>query len=179
MTATNILNAVMAGKDGALGIQKAKIGDLLLDCVTGIRPVYRKEVTRRPVQTGFTVDVGVLDTPFELELDIVLANPAFSPENLVGAALTGNVAALTKTWREKRDELFALYNDKTIVDVTTHDQSYSPLVIYEITPQYDVEMDVDGWIGTVHLIAFNNQGGDTALDLADASTAATVAGGAL
>jgi hypothetical protein len=108
-----------------------------------------------------------------------LANPAFSPENLVGAAISGDLAALTKTWREKRDELFALYNDKTIVDVTTHDQSYSPLVIDEITPQYDVEMDVDGWIGTVHLIAFDNQGGDTALDLADASTAATMAGGAL
>lgn len=179
MSATNVVDAVMAGRDGALGNQTAKIGDLVLDAVTGLRVTFRKEVTRKPVQAGFSVDVGVADVPLEVEIDIALANPQYSPENLVGAALTGDIASLTKTWREKRDELYAMFNEKQIVDLTTHDASYSPMVISEIAPLYDADEDLEGWQGTVMLVSFNNYGGDTAIDLANASTAATAAAGAL
>lgn len=179
MTFTNIIDAVMAGRDGDVGVQQAKIGDLLIDVLRGLRVTHRKEVTRRPVQRGFSVDVGVNDTPVEVEMDIAFCNPDFSPEGMLEAAISGSVEVITKTYREKVDELFAAFNEKRIVDATTHDATYYPLVIEEISPLYDNEEDLEGWVGTVRLVSFNNQGGDTAVDINDAETAATVAAGAL
>lgn len=175
---TNIADAAASARDGTLGAQQIMIGELVISALTGVRITQRKEVTRRPVQAGYLVDMGVIDTPTEIEMDIVLANPDYSPEGLLTAALTGDIEQLTMTWSEKRDALYAMMNDKEIVDVTTHDQGFSSFVIESIEPRYDADDDWEGFIGTVRLVSFNNQGGDTKIDLANAKTAATAAVGA-
>lgn len=174
---TNIADAAAAIRDGSIGAQDVMIGELVVSALTGVRISERKEVTRRPVQAGYSVDMGVIDVPVEIEMDIVLANPDYSAEGLVTAALTGSPEQLTETWTEKRDTLYALMRNKEIIDVTTHDQGFSGFVIESIDPMYDAEEDWEGWIGSVRLVAFSNQGGATAVDMANAKTAATAAVG--
>lgn len=169
---TNIADAVASIRDGSIGAQQVMIGDLIVSALTGVRIVHRKEVTRRPVQAGYSVDVGVIDVPVEIEMDIVLANPNYSPEGFVTAGLTGNLELLTQTWTEKRDLLYTIQENKEIVAVTTHDMGFPKFVIESIEPVYDAEEDWEGWIGTVRLVSFGNQGGDTAVDISAAKTAA-------
>jgi hypothetical protein len=176
---TNIADAAASIRDGSIVPQEVKIGDVVVSALTGARITQRKEVTRRPVQAGYSVDVGVIDTPTEIEMDIVLANPDYSPEGLVTAALTGSPEQLTETWTEKRDALYATMESKEIIDVTTHDQGFSSFVIESIDPVYDANEDWEGWIGTVRLVSFGNQGGDAEVSLADAATAALAAVGGM
>jgi len=176
MSVENILAQVKKEDDT---VQTAKISDLLIDVVSDIRVTLRKEVTRKPVQAGFSVDRGVIDTPIEIEIDCVLASPEYSLENLLDAGFGNSSLTLTKTWEEKRDQLLSYFNDKTIVDFTSHEASYAPLVVAEIAQRYDSEENLDGWMGTIRLVSFNNQSGATAVDVASANTAATIAGGAL
>ena len=176
---TNIADAAAAVREGSIGIQNVMIGDVFVSSLTALRITYRKEVTRRPVQAGYSIPMGVIDTPIEIEMDIVLANPDYSVEGLVGAALTGSPEQLSETWTEKRDALMALWSSKEIVDVTSHDQGFSGYVIESIEPQYDAEEDWEGWIGTVRLVYWGDQGGETARDLADAKTAAKASMGVL
>ena len=171
---TNIADAIAGLRDGTIGSQQVKIGDLYVSALSGLRIPKRKEVTRRPVQAGYSVDMGVIDTPTEIEMDIVLANPDYSPEGFVTAGLTGSPEQLTETWTEKRDLLYSTMESKEIVDVTTHDQGFSSFVIESIEPHYDAEEDWEGWVGTVRLVHFGNQSGTSAVDIADAKTAATV-----
>lgn len=169
---TNLADAVAGVRDGTIGVQQVKIGNIVVSALSGLRVTRRKEVTRRPVQAGYSVDMGVIDTPDQVEMDIVLANPDYSPEGLVTAAATGSLSALTDTWTDKRDQLYAIMDGREIVDITTHDQGFSSFVIEEIEPHYDVEEDVDGWVGTVRLVKFANQNSTTAVDLANAKSAA-------
>ena len=177
---TNIADAAAAIRDGSIVPQDVKIGEIVVSALTGLQTPKRKEVTRRPVQAGYSVSMGVIDVPDEIEMDIVLANPDYSPEGLVTAALTGSPEQLTETWTEKRDALYAAMDAREIVDCTTHDQGFPPeFVIESIEPAYDSEEDWERWIGTVRLVHFGIQSGETAVDLADAKTAAIAAVGAL
>jgi hypothetical protein len=174
---TNIADAAAGIRDGTIGVQQVKIGDVVVSALSSVRITKRKEVTRRPVQAGYSVEMGVIDVPTEIEMDIILANPDYSPEGLVTAALTGSPEQLAETWTEKRDALYAVMETKEIVDVTTHDQGFASFVIESIEPNYDAEEDWEGWIGTVRIVSFRNQGGETAVDMASAKTAATAAMG--
>lgn len=176
---TNLVDAIASIRDGTIGSQQAMIGDVFISALLAVRHTCRKEITRRPVQAGYSVSIGVIDTPEELEMDIVLANPDYSPEGLITAAITGSLTLLKETWVEKRDQLYATMAAKEIITATSHDQSFAEYVIEEIQPTYDAEDDWDGWQGTVRLVHFGNQGGDTAVDLANAKTAATAYGGAM
>lgn len=177
---TNIADAVASFRTGDLVPQEIKIGGLVVSALTGLRTPRRKDVTRRPVQAGYSVSMGVIDVPDEIELDVVFGNPDYSAEGFLTAALTGAVEQLTETWVEKRDALYALFDTREIVDCTTHDRGYPPeYVISDIDPQYDSEEDWEGWIGTVRLVHFGIQSGETAVDLADAKTAAIAAVGSL
>ena len=169
---TNLADAVAGVRDGTIGAQQVKIGELIVSALTGVRISRRKEVTRRPVQAGYSVDMGVIDTPDQIEMDIVLANPDYSPEGLITAAVTGSVSELTETWTDKRDQLYAIMDGREIIDVTTHDHGFSSFVIEEIEPRFDAEEDVEGWVGTVRLVKFANQNSTTAVDLANAKSAA-------
>lgn len=170
---TNISDAVASIRDGSITPKEVKIGPVVVSALTGLRTPRRQEVTRRPVQAGYSVSMGVIDVPDEIEMDIVLANPDYSSEGMVTAALTGSVSALTQTWREKRDALFSLFDTKEIVDFTTHEESYGAIyVVSEIETHYDNEEDWEGWVGTIHLIQFGEQLGDTSVDIDAAKTAA-------
>ena len=171
---TNIADAAAAVKDGTLVPQNVMIGDVVISALIGLRAPRRKEVTRRPVQAGYSVALGVIDVPDEVEMVVVLGNPDYSPETLVTAAPTGEMSSLTDTWKEKFDTLEAYFNNKDLVDFTTHDKGYPPtFVIEEMDPLYDNEEDWEGWIGTIRLVDFGSQGASqTAVDLDDAKTAA-------
>lgn len=170
---TNIADAVASIRDGSLVPMEVKIGPVVVSALTGLRTPRRKDVTRRPVQAGYSVSMGVIDVPDEIEMEIVLANPDYSPEGMVTAALTGGVESLTQTWREKRDALRELFESRTIVDFTTHEEGYPEVyVVSEYDPIYNSEEDWEGWIGTVRLSQFGTQSGDTAVDVDAAKTAA-------
>ena len=171
---TNIADVVAGLRDGSIVPREVRIGTVVVSALTGLRTPRRKDVTRRPVQAGYSVSMGVIDVPDEIEMEVVLANPDYSPEGMVTAALTGSVSSLTETWAEKRDALYALFDDKEIVDFTTHEIGYPPVyVVAEIDPQYDSEEDWEGWIGTVRLVQFGSQANDTAVDVDKAKTAAS------
>jgi hypothetical protein len=171
---TNVADAVAGIRDGSIVTQQVKIGSVVVSALSSLRVPRRKDVTRRPVQAGYSVQMGVIDVPDEISMDIILANPDYSPEGLVTAALTGSVAALTETWKEKRDALYSIFDNKEIVAVTTHENGYPPIyVIDEIDPKFEADEDYEGWIGSVHLVQFGSQSGDTAVDMAAAKTAAT------
>ena len=170
---TNIADAVASIRDGSIIPKEVKIGPVVVSALTGLRTTRRKEVTRRPVQAGYSVSMGVIDVPDEIEMEIVLANPDYSPEGMVTSALTGSAESLTQTWREKRDALNSIFDSKEIVDLTTHEVGYPAIYIVEsIDPVYDSDEDWEGWIGTVRLVQFGSQSGDTAVDVSAATTAA-------
>lgn len=171
---TNIADVIAGIRDQSLGLQQVMIGDLVVDSLTGLSIKRAKEVTRRPVQAGYNVDLGVIDTPLEIEMSVVLANPDYSPEGFVTAALTGDLSQLTSTWREKRDQLYDMWGAKEILPVTTHDQGFDNLVIDWIEDLYDNEEDWEGYVGVVHLVAFGGANQDSVVGLENAENAAKV-----
>ena len=175
---TNIADAASAIKDGTIGEQDVMIGEIMVSALTAVRITEHKEVTRRPVQAGYSVPMGVIDVPIELEMEIVLANPDSSAEGLIGAALTGSPEQLTETWKEKFDAIKALFDAKEVIDVTTHDRGFSGYIIEAIEPVYDAEEDWEGWVGTIRFVYWGSQGGETTSALDAAKTAATAAVGA-
>jgi len=172
---TNLADAIAGMRDGTIGVQQIMIGDVIVSALGELRMPVRKDITRRPVQAGYSVSKGIIDTPDEIEMDIVLANPDYSPEGLVGAAINGDVESLTETWVEKKDQIYSDFNEKKIISFTTHEQGFPPIYAIEmIDPKYNAEEDWEGWIGTVRLVKFGIQSGATSVDLADAKKAATV-----
>ena len=173
-TLTNLADAIAGLRDGTLGTQQVKIGSLVVSALLGLSIPRKKKITKRPVQAGYAVAMGVIDVPDEIEMDIVLADPVFLPEGMVASALTGLPEEISETWKEKKDLLYSMFDEKEIVDLTTHEVGYPPIyVIKEIDPKYEAEEDWDGWIGTVRLAQFGAQDGTSAVDMDDAKTAAT------
>ena len=174
MIPTNLADAIAAAQNGSDAITQILIGDILVTELTGLRVTRRKEVNRRPVQSGFSVDIGVLDTPTEIEMDILLANPRYSAEDMITAALTGNFSGITETSDELRDALYAMMEAKEIVDIQTHDALYSSFVISQIDPYYDADENWNGFLAHVTFQSFGSQGdSSSAVDLANAKTSAS------
>jgi hypothetical protein len=169
---TNIADFVAEIKDGTLGEQKIMIGDVIVDALTNINVMDRKEVTRRPVQSGFSVDIGVVDVPIEIDLNIVLTNPSYSPESFITAGVTGEFSQLTETYNDKVDRLYEIMNTKEIIDLITHEKSYFSFVISEINRNQNAEELANCWIGNVHLMSFSNYENDLSVDIENAKTAA-------
>ena len=169
---TNLADAIAGIRDGSLGTQQAMIGDIVIDALTSLQITRTKQVTDKPVQAGFSVGVGVIDVPMEIEIGLIFANPDYSPEAFITAGLTGQLEALGSTWIEKRDKLYAKFQSREIVTVTTHDQGFSSFVISSVSDQYDSEEDWDGYIGTVTLSEFGTRNLDSVVDLENAATAA-------
>ena len=171
---TNIADVIAGLRDGSLGVQQVAIGDLIIDGLLALRITRTKQVTEKPAQAGFSVGVGVIDTPIQIEMDILLSNPDYSPDALITAGLTGELSTLSSTWVEKRDALYAAFNSREIQSVTTHDQGFSNLVMASVSDLYDAEEDWDGYLGTVSLVEFAAQNLDSVVDLSDAAAAAKV-----
>ena len=146
----NLVDAAAAVKDGKLGIvETIKIGDLVVSALTGLDSPTSLTVTRKPMQSGYTITDAAVDNNDDLTLDILLANPDFSAEAGITAAITGDVSAFTETWRDKRDELYDYFNERTLVEVQTHDNNYPNMLIQSISPLYDVDSNFDAWVGSV------------------------------
>jgi hypothetical protein len=176
----NIVDAASAIKDGTLGvINTITIGDVIVSALTGLSVTYDKEVTRRPVQSGFEVTLAAVINPTDIVLDVVLANPSFAPEAAVGAALTGNISGFTETWRERIAQLKSYFNENTIVDATTHEDVYPSRLVSRIVPTFDPVENFDCWIGQVTLAPFDNLQADTTVSVDNAMTAGKQAVGGM
>jgi hypothetical protein len=170
---TNVVDAASAFKDGLLGvIETVQIGDVIVSALTGLQWPMEREVTRRPVQAGFSVAMGANIVPSDIVMDVVLANPNFAPEALATAALTGNLAGFTATWREKKAQLEQYFADGETLDGTTHLAPFSGYIISRIEPRFDAEENWDCWIASVTLTPFDNRQADADAGVAGAMTAA-------
>lgn len=177
---TNIVDAAAQIKDGTLGvINLITIGDVQVSALTGLQQPREKEVVRRRVQAGFEVIVGAVELSTDIVMDVVLANPDFSPEAAVTAALTGSFAGFTDTWRDKRDALYAIFETNEIISGSTHQGPFSSYLVSRIEPLFDNMENWDCWIGRVTLTPFNNQQLEAAADVANAMTAAKKSVGGL
>ncbi len=147
VNATEIAAAI---QDGTLGvIEDVMIGDLLVSALTALDTPETLTVTRKPVQQGFTVTDAAVDNNDDIILTIVLANPQFSVEAGISAAISGSVSSFTETWTDKRNKLYQMMRDREIIAVQTHDAVYSSMLISGIIPLYDVSANFEAWLGTV------------------------------
>lgn len=175
---TNIVDATSQIKDGTLGvIEIVKIGDVVVSALTGLQWPMEREVTRRPVQAGFTVAMGANIIPSDIVMDVVLANPNFAPEALVTAALTGDLAGFTATWREKKSQIETYFEKGEIISGSTHVKKFENYLISRIEPIYDNEENWDCWIATITLTPFDNQQSESDTGVAGAITASVQATG--
>ena len=158
----NLVDAAAAIKDGKLGvIEVAKIGDIIVSALTGVDAPSSLTITRKPVQSGFTITDAAVDNADDLVLDVVLANPDFSAESGITAALTGDVSQFTTTWTDKRNQLHDYKNARELLTVQTHDGVFSDMLIQSITPLYDVDFNHDAWLGTVVFVPITLVGEET------------------
>jgi hypothetical protein len=150
MIPTNVADAAAAIKGGEIGlIPVIKIGDLTISALTGLSGPDAKTITRKPVEAGFTITDAAVKVPFVKNLDICLANPSFAIDAGISAALTGDFAGFTETWRDKKDQLYQIFNDTEIVDVQTHEDIYESAIIEVIDPFFDVAENSDAFFARV------------------------------
>jgi hypothetical protein len=146
----NIADIIAQIRDGEVGlIETVKIGTLVVDCLTGLNAPRRKNVTRKPIDAGFAVTDAAADEPDDLVLNIVLTNPDYSIDAGVTAALSGNIDQLNETWRDKRNQLYQIFDDIEINTIQTHDRTHPNMVIDSIDPVYDSEENWDAFVATV------------------------------
>jgi len=150
MIPNNIADAVASIRDGEFGlIEQIYIGDLLVSALTGLSGSDEMIVTEKPIEEGYAATDAAVRLPTVRSLDICLANPDYSIETGVTAALTGDVSSLTDTWRDKRDTLWQMFEDKEIIEVQTHEDNYPSMIIQSITPWYDADENWDAYFATV------------------------------
>ena len=147
---TNIVDAAASIKDGTLGpITEVSIGDLVVSALQGLSGDDVMEITERPVEAGFNVIEAAVELPLERTLEVVLANPDFSVEAGVTAALNGSVSQFTETWRDKKQKLYDMRKGRQIVTVTTHENVYNNMLIQRISPWFDVDENYECFIASV------------------------------
>ncbi len=134
------------------GMEDAKIGDLTLSALMGLEGSDPLDVTRKPVDQGFVMTDAAVALPIDRTLEICLADPDLSPEALVSAALSGDAASLTQTWREKKDLLYKMKDDRELVTVQTHEEVLESMLIQDIIPHYDINDNWDGFFATVFVM---------------------------
>lgn len=177
---TNIIDAAAQIKNGEIGvIDIIKIGDVTVSALTGLQTPMEKEVTRRRVQAGFSVIDGMIDVPTDFILTIILANPDFSVEAGLTAALTGEFAGFTETYQDKRKALEAHFHNRDIINVIVHDGVYVDRVITRINPIYDNEQNWECFIAQVTVTPFDSRQVTAADDVNTAMTAAKQSVGGL
>jgi len=152
MIPSNMSDAVSAARDGELGLlEQVKIGDLLVSALLTLYVPSTKSITRKPMAENFAITDAVVDEPLEMSLDICLANPSYGVGALTDAAMTGSVESLTQTWRDKKKELYTMFNENEIVKVQTHENVYTNMIITSIDPQYNLGNNMDAFFANVYL----------------------------
>ncbi len=149
------------------GMEDAKIGDLTLSALMALEGSDPLDVTRKPVDKGFVMTDAAVALPKDRTLEICLADPCFSPEALIQAALSGDAASLTQTWREKKDLLYKMKDDRELVTVQTHEEVLPSMMIQDIIPHYDVNENMDAFFATVFVMEIRVVEGSAAGGLLD------------
>jgi hypothetical protein len=136
-------------------------------------------ITERRVQAGFVVTEGVIDDPQNPVFTILLADPEISLEAGLSAALTGSIAGMTETWRDKKETLLSHFRNHDIVTAISHDNVFANMMIRLIEPLYDSDENWDCFIARVELHQWSQGTETAAVDVGNAITAASVQVGAL
>lgn len=135
---------------GVVGLVDAvTIGDVTVSALEGLSAPDTSFVTRKPVQAGYIMTDAQTHDPKTMTLTVLMADPELSAEVGLTAVLTGDLAGLTDTWRDKRDAIKLLKADSEIIDVQTHDEALPGCLIVEIDPIYDVDENADAWIANI------------------------------
>ena len=149
---TNAADAVSAIKNGVLGLlEEIKIGDLVVSALTGLEAPSRVTITDKPIESGMAITEAIVRVPQTIVMDILLANPQYSVENVASSLLSGNPSNLAETWRDKKAQLYQYQKDYEIISAQTHEGVYDSVVIEEINPWYDVDENYDAFFATVTL----------------------------
>ena len=152
MIPSNIVGAAAAIRDGEFGlIEEIKIGDLIVSALTGVDGTDEMSVTEKPVEAGYIVSDAAIKMPIRRSIDIVLANPDYSVEAGINAALSGSVEQFNDTWRDKKNRLYEYFENKELVTLQTHSEVILSMLIQSITPSYDVENNFDAFVANITL----------------------------
>jgi hypothetical protein len=152
MIPTNIADAIAAARDGEFGFNDTvKIGDLIVDALSSLSAPESLDITQKAFQDGSRKTDVAVENNLPLSMAIVLANPEYSVTELALAKVNGTLSQFNKTWREKKKELYQMKDDREIIEVQTHDELYTNVMIRSIDPLYDAESNFDAFICTVEL----------------------------
>lgn len=146
--AGNLANAAASLLEG---MEEIKIGKLLVSALTGLDGSDPLNVTEKPVDAGFVMTDAAVALPVQRTLEICLADPEFTPEALIQAAMSGDAASLTQSWRKKKELLYKMRDDRELVIVQTHEDTFKSMIIQDIIPHYDVMENWDAFFATVYL----------------------------
>ena len=149
MISTNIVSAIAQVKAGNLLPIPAQIGDIIVGALTGLSAPSELDVTKRRMEDGFDLTIAAVDVSQDLVMDICLTNPNFSVTAASAAVATGNISSLTSTWREKRDYLHQIQDDRELVNVITHEGWYQNMLVRTIDPSFDTDENYDCYFATV------------------------------
>jgi hypothetical protein len=153
MTLSSLADVADAVKAGVLGlIEVISIGDLTVSALKGLSGSDSLTITRRPVQAGYDIVRAAVRNPKVRTLTILLADPEYSAQAGIEAAMSGSLAGLTDTWRDKRSELELMHTNKEIVPYQTHENVYPPSLVQEINALWDVEDNQDAFIANVTMV---------------------------
>jgi hypothetical protein len=176
-TATDIIKGIADGQIGV--IEAIKIGDCVVSALTGLEDEMSVTITERSVQSGFVVTEGVVDDPRNPVFYILLADPEYSLEAGLSAALTGSLAGITEGWRDKKETLLSHFRNHDIVTAISHVEVHPNMMIERIAPVYDPDENYDCFIARVELHQWSQGSVTAASDVSNAITAASIQVGAL
>lgn len=150
MTFAGLADVATQVAEGALGLVDAiMIGNVAVSALEGLSAPDTSFVTRKPVQAGYIMTDAQTHDPRTMVLTVLLADPEISAEAGLTAALTGDLAGLTNTWRDGRDQIRLYKANSEIISVQTQDESLESALIQDIDPLYDVGQNGDAWIANV------------------------------
>lgn len=162
MISNNVTDLVQSIRDGDVGvIDQVLIGDLVVSALFGLDAPETLSLTRRRIQSGADMATMAVDDIQPITMDVCFANPEISIDGALTAAITGDAGTLTETWREKRDELRKLKENREVLTITTHDDQYDSFIITGIYPIFDSDENWDAFICSVVLEKANIYGADT------------------
>jgi hypothetical protein len=137
-------------KDGILGVlETVRIGEITLSALEGLSGSDTLIPTRKPIAANYDMTDAAVKEPTERALTILLADPEYSAESGLTALLTGDLAGLTESWRDKRDLLYQYQKFRTLVDYQTHENVYPPSLVVDISPIWDVSENQDAFMAVV------------------------------
>jgi len=152
MIPTNLADAIQAAREGELGlIEEIKIGDLTVSALMELDAPESLMITKKPIQNGFSMTDAAIDDRQPIVMTILLANPVYSLDASVDALISGDVEQFTQTWRDKKRELYQMKNDREIIDVQTHEEIYTSVMIQSIAPIYNTANNWDAFFCNIVL----------------------------